>query len=151
MSTSLIQRSAWLAWLLLLFSALGLIYMIGDTEPPFRVISSVANSPRAGELLRADAIVQRDLSRNCSVTFSRHILDSQGTRIDVQPLTYMPAAGLVQLEETSPGRLRMAVMLPAYVSPGPAKLVTPLAYTCNAWHSLRPIEVLMTVDFVVAP
>lgn len=151
MSMSLIQRSAWLAWIILAVSAVGLLYMMGDNVPPFRMVSATANSPRAGELLRADVVVTRDLSRRCSVQFSRHIFDSSSTRIDVTPLTFMPASALDQLDAESPGHQRLAIPLPAYIKPGPAKLVTPLAYTCNLWHSARPIEVLMTVDFEVAP
>lgn len=151
MTTSLIQKSAWLAWLILACSAAGLIYMMGDTKPPFEMLSATTNKPRAGEILRADVLVRRDLSRKCSVTFSRHIFDSSNTRIDITPSTVMPAPALEQLEAAKPGHLRLAVELPQYIQPGPARLVTPLAYACNAWHTLRPIEVLMTVNFEVAP
>lgn len=151
MSMSMLQRSAWLAWLILALSAAGLIVLMGDSKPPFRMISATTNTPRAGEVLRADVVVVRDLSRRCSVTFSQHIFDSSSTRVDMLPLTFMPAAGLDQLDAESPGHLRLAIPLPDYIKPGPAKLVTPLAYVCHAWHSVRPIEVLMTVEFEVAP
>ena len=52
---------------------------------------------RFGALLRVDAAVRRDLSRDCSVQFSRHILDAAGVRWNVQELTGMSAEALRQL------------------------------------------------------
>lgn len=100
---SLIQRSAWLAWLILLVSAVGLLFLMGDSKPPFRMISATTNTPKAGEVLRADVIVERELKRRCSVTFSRHMFDSIGTRVDITPSTFMPADGLDQLDAEKPG------------------------------------------------
>ena len=146
-----LQSSAWVAWVMLALSGVGLAYMMGDTSPPFRMLASSANTPKPGELLKAEAIVERQVFRDCSVSFSRHIIDSAGQRIDITGTTFMPADALRQLERATPGRLRLAVVLPSYVEPGPAHLVTPLAYVCNPWHALRPIEFVMTIPFEVKP
>ncbi len=145
-----LERMAWIAWLLIALSAAGLVWMMSDVSPPFAMVSATTNKPKPGELLRVDAVVQRQLKRQCGVTFSRHMFDSSGTRMELAGDTYMPPEALEQLEGIAPGRLRLAVPVPPHAQPGPAKLVTPLSYQCNAWHSLRPIHVLMTIDFEVA-
>jgi hypothetical protein len=150
-ATTILYRSAWLAWLLIGISGAGLAWMIGDSTPPFRLTGYVSNVPHRGELLRVDATVWRDLERNCSVQFSRHIFDAAGVRWDVLSSTNMTAAALRQLDEQAPGHLRLAVPIPAGAAVGPAKLVTPLEYQCNPWHGIRPIESTMTIDFEVLP
>lgn len=149
--TTMLQRSAWLAWALLVASMLGAGMMMADTEPPFRMLSYTVNSPRPGELLRVNAQVERQLDRGCSVRFGRYILDSTGTRMDVLDATQMTAAAVRGLDAVAPGRLSLAVRVPDHAAPGKAHLVTPLAYTCNAWHAIRPIETTMVVDFEIAP
>jgi hypothetical protein len=150
-ATTILYRSAWLAWLLIGISGAGLAWMISDSTPPFSLTGYVANVPRRGELLRVDATVWRDLDRNCSVAFSRHIFDAAGVRWDVLASANMTAFALRQLDEQAPGHLRLAVPIPAGAAVGPAKLVTPLEYQCNPWHGIRPIESTMTIDFEVLP
>jgi hypothetical protein len=106
---------------------------------------------KPGGVLRIEAKVRRDLSRKCSVQFSRHIFDSQGTRHDISAETMMTFAALQGLEQVTPGRLVLAVHLPPHIALGKARLVTPLIYQCNVWHSVKPIETTMVVDFEVAP
>ena len=149
--TKVLARSAWLAWALLTASLAGLGWMMLDTAAPFVMLDYTAESVRPGAVLRVDVQVRRDLSRKCSVTFSRHMFDSAGTRVDLVGSTQMTAKALEGLEKHSPGQLRMAVPIPPYVSIGRAHLVTPLAYVCNAWHSVRPIETTMVIDFEVVP
>jgi hypothetical protein len=146
-----LEQSAWLAWAIVVGSVCGLAYLITDSEVPFRRLAYTVNAPRPGEVLRVTNMVQRDLSRGCSVRFSRHMFDSAGTRIDLHPETVMTAAALVGLEAASPGRLNLAIVMPAYAAPGPAKLVTPLYYRCNVWHSLQPIESTMVIEFNIQP
>ena len=149
--TKILQRSAWLAWALLVLNGLGLLFMMMDDKPPFQMLGYERATVRPGEILRVDATVKRELSRKCSVTFSRHVFDADGTRIDIVPDTYMPAGALEELQRLTPDKLRLALPIPSYVKPGPATLVVPLAYQCNAWHALRPIETRMVVSFEVLP
>lgn len=150
-ATLILHRSAWLAWALLAASALSFGYMVFDSRPPFELRGYTVSKSHAGELLRVDASVKRDLARGCSVAFSRHIFDSVGTRWDVQGQTNMPATALSQLDQQAPGKLRLAVPLPLGIAPGPARLVTPLEYKCNPWHAVQPIVVVMTIEFEVVP
>lgn len=149
--TSVLRRSAWLAWLLLIVSGGGLALMIGDDDPPFRLIGYTVEPVRPGGVLRVTADVQRDLDRECSVVFSRHMFDSLGTRIDLAGTRNMTADAIRVLDEVSPGKLRLALPIPAYAAAGPAKLVTPLSYQCNAWHAMRPIETTTVMVFEVSP
>jgi len=150
-ATTLLNRSAWLAWVLLGLSVAGLVGMISDSAPPFKMTGYVASVPHRGELLRVDVAVHRDLARECSVQFSRHIFDASGVRWDVLATTTMTAQALAQLDAEAPGHLRLAVPVPPGAAPGPAKLVTPLQYECNPWHGIRPIESTMTIEFEVLP
>ena len=147
--TKLLQRSAWLAWALLALSGFGFLFMVMDDKPPFQMLGYEKATVSPGEILRIEASVKRELSRRCSVTFSRHLFDVEGTRIDVVPDTYMPASALEELQRLTPDKLKLAIPIPSYVKPGPATLVVPLAYQCNAWHALRPIETRMVVAFEV--
>ena len=150
-ATMVLKRSAWLAWVLIAGSMASLSYMVLDSSPPFKALGYTVNKPRAGELLRADVLVARDLGRECSVEFSRHLFDSRGTRWEVQPQTNMPSAAIRQLEDQAPGHLKLAIAVPSGMAPGPARLVTPLEYACNPWHAVRPIVVMMTIEFEVSP
>lgn len=149
--TRFLDRSAGLAWALLVASAICFALMVMDDEPPFAMLSQQHATVRPGDVLRVEAAVTRDLTRRCSVTFSRHMFDRDGTRVDLVPDTYMPAAAIDDLQRRTPGQLRLAVPIPSYVPPGPAKLVVPLSYVCNAWQALRPIETKMVIDFEVLP
>ena len=149
--TSLLERSAWLAWALIVLSMIGAAWMIADTDPPFRMLSYESTPARPGGILRVDAVVQRALSRRCSVTFSRHLFDSEGTRIDISPAVVMTADALEGLDRAAPGQLRLAISIPAHTLPGPARLVTPLQYQCNAWHAIRPIETTIVMVVEISP
>ena len=151
MATKYLQRMNAFALLILVASLFGLGVLIADSAVPFKLVSATTNAPHVNGVLFIDAVVVRDLKRKCSVTVSRHIFDATGRRIDVMPSTYMPAEALEQLDAIAPGRLRLAVPLPWYISAGPAAFVTSLSYTCNDWHAIRPINTVMTVNFEVLP
>jgi len=125
--------------------------MMADTKAPFAMNSYTVEPVKAGGILRLEAHVTRDLTRKCSVTFSRHAFDSAGTRLDLVGQTTMTAFALEQLELIDAGKLKLAIQIPEFAKPGPAVLITPLVYTCNAWHGLRPIEYTMTVNFEISP
>jgi hypothetical protein len=151
MTQSILQRSAWLAWALLILSALGAATLVLDDQPPFKMIAYTTQPVKPGGVLRVEALVKRDMTRPCSVVFSRHIFDSVGTRHDISAATPMTVVALQGLEKATPGRLVLAVKLPDHIALGKAQLVTPLVYQCNAWHSLKPIEETMTMTFEVTP
>ena len=46
-----------------------------DRAPPFKPLSYWTNQPKPGGTLVVRAKVQRDLDRECSVTFSRYLFD----------------------------------------------------------------------------
>jgi hypothetical protein len=135
----------------LVLSTMGAVSLMLETQPPYELLQYEAPAAHPGGVLHVEARVKRDLSRPCSVVFSRHIFDSQGTRHDIVAATSMTVAAVRGLEKAAPGRLVLAVQLPPYIPLGKAQLVTPLSYTCNAWHTFKPIEETMVIDFEVTP
>ena len=109
-----LQRSAWLAWALLVLSAIGAASLVLDNTVPWSLIEYRVGPVAPGGVLRVEAIVQRDVSRKCSVQLSRHVFDATGARRDVVPAMLMTAAALEVLEKTTPGRLVFEVAIPEF-------------------------------------
>ncbi len=98
-----------------------------------------------------EAKVKRDPSRNCSASWTRYIIDSTHTRIELMGTQYTTAAAITAMENASPGRLRIAVELPESVTPGPARLMATTEYVCNPLQRLHPIDLLTVMDIMILP
>lgn len=151
MATRLMQRLM-LVWLSILTVSAGQIAVWAlDRTPPFAMLSYYAPPTQRGTVLHLTGEVMRDVERGCGVIFSRHLIDAQGYRIDLTTSQRMSAAALTDMDRVMPQKLFLAVHIPAYTSPGRARLATVLQYECNPLHRIWPIPVEMTIDFEVLP
>ncbi|CDS48912.1 hypothetical protein [Polaromonas sp. CG9_12] len=132
----------------LLLAALGQALSWGlERTPPFVLLGYTANAARPGEQIVVHARVQRDLTRRCSVTYSRSFYDAAGTRYDLtQGDVLMNAAALDDLSRRMPRELVFGITAPRSATPGRAAIVTALDYVCNPMHLLYPIGVMLTMD-----
>lgn len=146
-------HNAWAGWLLSLPFLLMAGVWLTDRAPPFAVIGPVVvSNARAGEIVYFTAPVRRDLDRECSVVFSRHIIDVRGIRFDISTAPgVMTAAGLRAMDAAMGAYLRLAVEVPEQAAPGQAAFVTELSYACNPVHRAWPIEVSMPLLFLIQP
>lgn len=149
--TESLWRWRWIPTVLLMLWVLVLVSWAFDRKPPFELYSYEASSPRAGETLEFVAHVRRDIPRDCSVSFSRHMFDSTGARLDIQASTLMTPQALSMLDKVTPDHLKLRVPIPAGAASGPAQFVTSLEYVCNPLHTIWPIRVQMQANFEVAP
>lgn len=121
-----------------------------DREPPFKSGVATVYPTTSPGVLRIERNVRRDVSRNCSVTFSRYIIDSSGARSDLfhRP-QYMSIEQRREIQRLAPNKLIEVVQIPAGLKPGKARLYTNLVYECNPLHIIWPIEVLGGVELEI--
>lgn len=132
----------------------GVLIWIGamafDREPPFKLLSYWTNQPKPGGTLVVRAKVQRDLDRECSVTFSRYLFDRFGARHENTGPQVMTAKAIRNMDAMAPGELNVQMLVPANFPPGPASMTTVLEYRCNPLQDVaRPIPVEMNIPFEV--
>lgn len=151
-ATQLLERMMWF-WIILLIVSVGqVIWWAMDRSPPFRVLSHQVNSPHAGGVLTVRAKVQRDLERDCSVTFSHYLLDRNGARHENTGQQVMTAQAIRNMDAMAPGELNVQMLVPANFPPGPGSMTTVLEYRCNPLQDVaRPIPVEMNIPFEVLP
>ncbi len=147
------QSLRWIGVGFVLIVAVGqVIWWALDRSPPFRVLSHQVNSPHAGGVLTVRAKVQRDLERDCSVTFSRYLFDRNGTRHENTGPQVMTAQAIRNMDAMAPGELNEQMLVPANFPPGPGSMTTVLEYRCNPLQYVaRPIPVEMNIPFEVLP
>ena len=118
-----------------------------DRRVPFAMTGYHANPALPGDVVIVRAVVERDLSRKCSVSYSRMFFDSAGSRYDITSgAQMMNADALDDLNRRNPNALVLSVTLPPQATPGKGALVTVLDYACNPMHQLFPVPVLLTMD-----
>lgn len=146
-------RHAWLGWLLCLPIAFTLLRWAMDDSPPFALLATtkVVSGPPGGEVF-FDSAVRRDLHRDCSVRYTRHIVDARGFRHDfeMEP-RYLSADGLRRMDKDMGQRLKIVVNIPKAAAVGPAIYAADLYYICNPLHSLFPLRVHTAMRFDVLP
>jgi hypothetical protein len=145
---SLADRFLWAAKGLLAVSVGVAIYYAADRAPPFAVLSVEPAEALPGQSITIYASVRRDVARNCSADMSRYIFDASGTRFDLGT-SFFTAEVIRAMEKHSPGRLTIAINVPASAKPGPANMTSVLLYRCNRVHNLYPIEVTASFPFRV--
>ena len=144
-------RNAWMGWLFCLPLFYQLVDWSLDRHPPFGIIGPVeVRGGKPGETVYFHAPVRRDLDRNCSVRFSRHMIDGAGVRFDfaLDPRIMTPD-GLRAMDLLMDGGLRLAVDVPRGASPGRGSYTTELLYQCNPLHKWFPIAVTMPLKFTI--
>ena len=143
----------WLGWLLCLPLLFKLASWVTDTDPPFEFLSrveTVAGSP--GGEVSFEGEVRRDLDRDCSVSYSRHIVDSRGFRHDfeIEP-RHLSSEGLRKMALDMDNKFRLVVNIPKAAAVGPAVYATELRYICNPLQIAFPITVHTALPFEVLP
>lgn len=149
--THWMQRYILFSWAIIAAAALVASYWALDRTPPFILSSYTVFNARAGETAFINAVVDRNVGRNCNVTFSRYLVDAQRIRHDIGGTQYMTSAALHQMERDTPDSLRLAVKIPSDTPVGTANLVTALEYRCNPTHAIWPMDVLLEMDLEVLP
>lgn len=142
----------WLPRLMLVGVLIWIGTMAFDRATPFRLHSYWTNQPKPGGVLVVRAKVQRDLDRECSVTFSRYLFDKLGARHEASGPQLMTPQALRAMDALAPNELNLQVPIPINFPPGPAVLTTVLEYRCNALQAVfRPIGVELNMAFEVLP
>lgn len=118
---------------------------------PFYVKNYVEpSSVKAGETVFFTMPAYRDLGRDCSVKWSRHLIDSISVRHDLREgERFMSAEALRSMSEAMGQTLKTAALVPDSAAPGRAVLVTNLRFTCNPVQVAFPIEVTLFFPFEV--
>ena len=150
MTNAVIVHTRKVAEVIIIAALCMVVYYAIDREPPFAVLSVMPAEARPGEYITIEAKVRRDTWRKCDAEFSRYLHDASGARFDLgHSITSAEMIG--KLESASPGVLRVSVLLPASMAPGPANLETVLDYYCNKVHRWIPITVTTDLPFLVLP
>ena len=150
LATNIVFRLQWLWRAILIGCLIQVGFWAVDRSSPFRLISYTTTSAPPGGSALVVAKVRRDLARDCSVVFSRHMFDASGARFDIVAGQAMSGYALRLMDALTPGELRLRVDVPASAVPGPAHLVSALEYSCNPFHrAFAPIEVVMGLQFVI--
>jgi hypothetical protein len=148
--TSFVKRFEWLWIAILLALALQVAVWFADRRSPFSFSTYTSTSATPGNIVRIVVQVERDLDRECSAVFSRHLIDPAGVRYDLVAGQYMSADALRKMDALMPGELRLALFVPESSPAGLAHLFTSLQYSCNPVHrTIWPIEMTMEIDFIV--
>lgn len=156
--TTLIPRIAYRAvWVVILCGAaafLGVTLQLSlwwlDNKPPFLLIAYTVSPTERGDLAILRVNVKRDLSRDCSVTYSRMFYDAEGTRTELTPdVQLMTAEAINDLDARTPDKLVITVRVPKEAAKGLGAVVTPLEYVCNPLHQLYPIHLLLRMNLEV--
>ena len=145
---SILERTIWIAWAVMLAAVLQLAYWALDREPPFEM-TKINSVMIYGDVVKFDLNVRRDLTRNCSVEFGRHFIDSAGYRHDIVVGQIMDAQALAEMDKAMGGKLLLSMDLPPGMARGSAVMNTVLRYSCNPLQALWPIQVRMAVPFEV--
>lgn len=151
--TSTITR--WLTTRAYLF--LFLCYLLGhlawwkfDSYIPFKVIGPAEyTTTYPGASTTIIVPVERDFTKPCSVLFSRYLHDSAGTYYDLMATRFISAKGIFDLGQMNPGEVKFSVKIPPEAAPGPAVVVTQLAYMCNPVQNIWPMDYDMRTPITI--
>ena len=135
-----------------------LCYIVGqltlwklDTRIPFEMTGPVVyDVPKPGETVKITIPVKRDIERDCSVLWSRYMFDSEGTRFDLTSTKFMSAEGIAYMDKLTPNILKVSIDIPPKAAPGNAIIVTQLAYMCNPFQYIWPVDHDMRYTIKVA-
>lgn len=123
-----------------------------DRRVPFELINYHVNEAQAGDAIIIRGNVKRDLSRSCTLMYSRVFYDSTGARFELTKEPQLMTAGaLADLNERLPDTLLLNITVPPLAAPGAAAVVSALQYECNPVHKLYPLNMLVTFNVTVLP
>lgn len=123
-----------------------------DRDAPFVLLDYKVAPAKAGQNTVVEAIVKRDMSRRCSLLFSRSFFDSKGIRYELTDgAQFMNSATLTAVNQRGPGILKFNVKIPLDAAPGVGSVMTTLDYQCNPLHQIYPISMVVSEDIEVLP
>lgn len=137
------------AFFCIVFAATVALWAI-DRDAPFVMLDYKVAPAKAGQSTVVKAMVRRDLSRRCSVLFSRSFYDSTGSRFELTDgAQLMNSSSMQSYNQRSPDMLVFNVDIQASAAPGFATVMTVLDYQCNPIHQFYPIAMVLTMDLEV--
>ena len=71
---------------------------------------------------------------------ARYMFDSEGTRFDLTSTKFMSAEGIAYMDKLTPNMLKVSIDIPPKAAPGNAIIVTQLAYMCNPYQYIWPVD-----------
>ena len=87
--------------------------------------------------------------RLCNVLISRYMLDNAGTYYDLMATRFLSEEGLTHLAEGTPNHVEFSFHVPDNAVPGPATVVTQLAYMCNPLQAIWPLDFAMQTKITI--
>lgn len=121
-----------------------------DREPPVRILDqSLQLKVRPGESAVFSASVQRNLRRQCSTRYSKHLLDAAGVEHDILASQTISYKTMLDMEHRMGPWFRIGVTIPPALPAGRATLFVDEEYVCNPLHYLFPIRSTTTFTFTV--
>lgn len=112
-----------------------------DSRVPFKMTGPpIYTHAVSGEPVKVTIPIKQDLTRDCSLLFSRYMFDSEGTRLDLQATRFVSATGIILLDKTTPNSIQISLDIPKQTAPGIATIVTQLAYMCNPLQYIWPVD-----------
>jgi hypothetical protein len=88
-------------------------------------------------------------TRYCNVLISRYMLDSEGTYYDLMATRFLSEDSLTQLAEGTPYHAEFSFTVPPNAVPGPATVVTQLAYMCNPLQAIWPLDFALKTKITI--
>ena len=133
---------------LLTWGGLGISALVWamDDAPPIKLLGYSVTPVHPGGTMLVVADVKRDLTRNCTATFSRQFVDSRGALHAVESDTSVSASNIRAMDARNPNKLIFTVPTTWDTPPGKSLIITPLQYNCNPWHAMRPIALSLEMQ-----
>ena len=122
-----------------------------DRTSPFELVYYSAPAVRAGEMLKIDAVVKRDLERECEVTYNRSMVDRKGARFWESPPSRANSERIREIDVRTRNELHVEVQMPYWAPVGKVSYITSLDYECNPLHRIWPIQTIMKIETEVLP
>jgi hypothetical protein len=123
-----------------------LAYWASDTYVPFRTKGPATQTVATpGKKVKIEVPIERDITKKCSVLFSRYMYDSQGTYHDLMATRFQSYNGILKLHQINPNTVKFSFQVPEDASEGPATVVTQLAYMCNPLQAVWPMDYDMVI------
>lgn len=134
------------------------VAMVFETrEPPFEILPHAPIAVQAGQWAEVRLQVRRDMTRRCTVSYSRTLIDADGSRFDL-PGGNETTSGVMRNHTRTPGVLPLMVLMPPLkepgrhgIDPGPAVLKVTRAWACNPVQELWPIRADTVTQLYVLP
>lgn len=149
---SWMHANRWIGWIgAVPFLVTAAVWAL-DRSPPFEILSVPNTTVYIGGHSTLAVVrfqVRRDVARGCSARMTRYVVTSRGFRLDLHGSIDASAEDIAAIEAATPGEAYVAVDLPASIPEGPTLLVANIAYRCNFFHTVWPINVRTEVPFYV--